>query len=201
VRIQSAERKPGLIQAPPVTQGGLDHPSGPHHPVNREQCGNIPKRHVGCNQDDAQSGFAIARPFGRQHHGHIDVAGEMSQPLGMAGIRKACQVKGVFMGGGGNDGVHFAGQGHSSGGLDCSSRDPSGPHGAAAVGIRITGAEPPGADADVTRGGERGDLIFGPHHHDVSGDGLSQGTGGDLGAYPPRIAQRNRDARALTFMT
>ena len=106
------------------------------------------------------------------------------------------------MGGGGDDGVHLPSERHSGGGFDGGSCDSSGPHGAAAVGFRIARAEPPGTDADlVGGGGKRGDLILGPDHDDVRRDRLSQRTGGDLGTDPPRVAQRNRDARARLILT
>jgi hypothetical protein len=48
------------------------------------------------------------RGLGGQHHGYVNIAREVGQPLGMTWIGKACEMKRVLVGWGSDNGVDFA---------------------------------------------------------------------------------------------
>ena len=179
-------------------QGALNDASGPHDPIHGEQRGHVAEGYMGGYKDDAERGSAVAGALGREHHCYIYVAGEMGQPLGMAGIGKACQVQGVLMRGSSDNGLHLTAERHSGGGLDRVSCNPARPPGASVIRIHLARAESPGSHTDVAGGGKCSDLILGADQDNICGKRLGQGAGRDLGTDSPRIAQRNRYPRIPT---
>jgi len=198
MRIQRAQSEAGAVETPPGLEGVLNDASGPNDTMHGEQSGHVSEGHMGGDQDHAERGSAVAGAFGRQHHCYVYVAGEMGQPLGVAGIGEACQVKGVLMGGSSDNGVHLTAERHSSGRLDGVSGNPAGPPGASVIRIGLAGAESPNSHTDVAGGGKCGDLIFRADQDNICGKRLGQSACGDLGTDPARIAQRNRYSRVLT---
>jgi len=179
-------------------EGVLNYASGLDDTVHGEQSGHVSEGHMGRDQDHSERGSAVAGAFGSQHHCYVDVAGEMGQPLGVAGIGEACQVQGVLMGGSSDNGVHLTAERHSSGGLDRVSGNPARPPGASVIRTQPAGAESPGAHTNVAGGGKCGDLILRADQDNICGKRLGQSACSDLGTDPAGIAQRNRYSRVPT---
>jgi hypothetical protein len=110
MRIHRAYRNARVLDAPPATEC-IDHGSaGSDHALGRQQRWNIPKGHVRRHENHPKRvAVRIVRHALRgEHHGDIDIAGEVRQPLGMTRVGKACEVKGVLVSWGGDDGVYFS---------------------------------------------------------------------------------------------
>jgi hypothetical protein len=188
VRIQRAQGNPRPRHSPPLVKSRLDHLSGPDHPIHGEQRGNIPKSDVRGDQDHPESGSPVPGAVSRQHHGHIDIAGEMGQPFGVSRVGEAGQVEGVFVGGSGDDCVYFAFEGESGGGFNRVAGDPAGPDGAMPVGT-FTRTQAPAAHAHPTFCGNAIDLIFGSNQRHIGVKPLCEGERGYLGADSTWVTQ------------
>src|ERR687895_1046121 len=101
--------------------------------------------------------------FRRQHHGHVDVAGEMGQPFGMTWIGKSCEMKGVLLSRCRNDSVHPAIERQFDGGFHCVSGNPPGANGSTSIRRAVAGAEAPTAHGDRVGRLERCDLVLRPN--------------------------------------
>ncbi len=119
----------------------------------------------------------------------------MSQPLRMAWIGKACEMKRVLVGRAGDDGIDFATQCQPHRRFDRVAGDPSGADETVVVPVRVAGAEPPRSDGYFPPRGYCGDLIFRTHQGDLGFERLNQRAGGDLRPDAARIAQRYRQPR------
>jgi hypothetical protein len=93
---------------------------------------------MGCDQNHAESMIvaAIVR-LGGKHHGDVNVAGEACQPLGMSGVRKSCEMKGMLVGGGSDDRIYFATESQLYCGFHRVSRNPAGAQGSLTIGAGI----------------------------------------------------------------
>jgi hypothetical protein len=110
---------------------------------------------VGGYQDDAKGGgsgiFGVS--LGGQHHGDIHATGQVSQPFGVTGIGKAGKMKGVLVGGGGDNGVYLPAEGQLNGSFDRVSGNAAGPDGSIAIGTGVSGTQTPGAYGDPVSSG------------------------------------------------
>jgi hypothetical protein len=133
--------------------------------------------------------------LGREHHGHIDVSGHVGEPFGVARVRKSGEVKRVFVGWGGDDGVDFPAESELCCGFDGMPGDAAGANRSIPVVNRLTAPHTPGAHPDFSLRLHHGDLVFGPYDGNFGGDGGGQCCGGDLGADTPGVAQSDGEPR------
>jgi hypothetical protein len=126
----------------------------------------------------------------RKHHGHIDVTGQVSQPLGVTRIWKTGKMEGVFVRGCGNDGVDFAAEGELYRRFDGVARDAARADQPLAVPVRVAAAQLPGPDGDSPLSWYPGDLIFRADYRDLCLEWLSQCAGRDLWSDASGVAQR-----------
>src|SRR5919107_366712 len=128
-----------------------------------------------------------------EHHGHIYIAGEVSEPLSVTGVGKAREVKGVLMRRSRDDGVDFSSERQPDGGLHGVAGDAAGANDAIAILVQISTAEAPHSDGDSVLCRYAGDLVFGTYEGDVGIEGVSQRVVCDLRTDTARIAKRHRD--------
>jgi hypothetical protein len=133
--------------------------------------------------------------LGSKHHGHIDLAGQLRQPLGMTWIGESREMQGVFVGGSGDNRIDFAAEGQPGRSLDRVARYAACADDPLSVAIAFATAEPPAADRNAALRRHRVDLVLRAHHRNLCIDRLSQRAGGDLGADPARITQGDREPR------
>jgi hypothetical protein len=126
--------------------------------------------------------------LGGEHHGHIDIAGEVRQPLGVARVGKPCEVKGVLVSGGRDDGVDFSAERESDGGFDGVAGDAACADDAVTILAGVSTAQAPHTYRYSTLGWYIGDLVFGTHDRNVGVERLDQRTTGDLGTDAARVA-------------
>jgi hypothetical protein len=197
MRIHRADRHSGPLDAPPVPQRLIHGLPGSHHPLDGEQGWHVPERHMGRDQYHAQRmAVGIAGcGFGGQHHRHIDIAGEVGQPFGVTGIGEAGEMEGMLVGGGGDDGVHFAAESELHGRFDRVAGDAARADLALAVRAGVAAAVSPGSDRYLTLRRNAGDLVLRANQGDLSFERLGQGAGRDLGPDPTRIPQRDGEPR------
>ncbi len=197
MRIHGTHRESRAIHSPPFPQRRLHHASGADHAIGGEQRGDISEGNVGGHQHDAKRGSAIEAPLGRQHHGDIDVSGQVGQPLGVSGIGKSREVQRMLVGGSGDNAIHLTAERELGRGLHRVAGDTARPHGPAPV-RAIAASQTPGSHAKAAVGRNRANLIVGPDQRNFCRKGPSQGAGGDLGTDPARITQRHRDPREFS---
>ena len=185
MRIHRAHRDPRRRDAPPLPQGPRGRAAGPHHPVRREQRGHIAERYVSGDQHHAE----LLR---RQHHRDVHVPGEVRQPLGVPGVRKARQVERMLVRRRGDDGVDFPLERQLHRRLDRVPGQPAGANGACPILGTLAASQAPGADGHPPVGGHRRNLVFRAHHGNLCVQRLGQGARRDLGADPTRIPERDR---------
>jgi hypothetical protein len=128
---------------------------------------------VGGDQHDPEgigAGISTVRLRG-QHHRHIDVAGQVSQPFGVARIGEAGEMQSVLVRGRGHDRIHLAIEGELHRGFDRVSGNAAGADGSIAIGWDVSGAQPPGAHGDSACGGQRTDLVLGSNNGDFRVEG------------------------------
>jgi hypothetical protein len=133
----------------------------------------------------------VPRRLRREHHGHVDAAGELGQPFSVTWVGKTCEVKGMLVSRGGHDGVHFAVQSQLRGGFDGVSRDAAGPDDPVAIGSGVAAAQTPGADRDLSLRVDRSDLVFRSNDGDLGCQRLSQCTSRDLRTDAAWVAERD----------
>ena len=137
-----------------------------------EQRRDISKRNVGGDQNHSKRvavGFGASNLSG-QHHGHIDIAGQVSQPFRMPGVGESCEMERVLMGWSRDDGIDFASEGELNGGFNSVTGNAPGPEDAGAVLIPLATPEAPHSYSDLTTTGDRCNLIFGPNNRDLGID-------------------------------
>ena len=195
--IDRADRQPRPLDPPPALECLVHRPPGPHHPVYREQRGHVLEWHVGRDQyhPKREAPGVTGGGFRGQHHGHIHVTGEVSQPFSVTRIRKACEAERVLVGGGRNDGVDFAAESEFYRRLDGVTGNAAGPDQPVAVWIRITAAQPPRPDGDSSLSRYLRYLVFRANERDLDVERLGQRAGRDLGTDPARISQRDGEPR------
>jgi hypothetical protein len=130
--------------------------------------------------------------LGGKHHRHVHIAGEMSQPLGMARVGKSCEMQCVLVGRGGHDGIDVAALRQLDRGFDRVPGDAAGPDGPVSVGGSIAAAQTPGADRDPLLCLHRGDLVFRPYDRDVGLERLDQGGSSNLRTDAARVSEGYR---------
>jgi hypothetical protein len=169
VRVQGAHRDPGVGYSPPLAEGPSDDPAGAHHAIDRKQRRHIPEGHVGGDEHypERMPARIVRRRFGGKHHGHVYLTGELRQPLGVARVGKAREMKRVFVGGGGYDGIDFAGECQPGRGLDGVAGYAAGADDSIAVAIGISTAELPTADGDTVLRRNGTDLVVRAYHRYV----------------------------------
>jgi hypothetical protein len=86
----------------------------------------------------------------------------MSQPFGMTGVPKTCEMEGVLVGWGSDDGIDFTVLRQLNRGFDGMSGDAAGTNGSVSVGGSIAAAQAPGADGDPLLRFQPGNLVFRP---------------------------------------
>jgi hypothetical protein len=183
MRVQCAHRQPRLRDPEPVAQPPARHLAGAHDLVGGQDQGDIAKREMRGDQHHSQL-------VARQHHRHVDVAGEMRQPLGMSGKRKPCEVQRVFLCGSGDDAIHFTGERQLRGAFHRAPGDSAGVNCATA---RDTLRLAPRTDWLVARGGDRCDLFAGADQGDVGIQLRGQRCGHDLRSNAARIPKGHRE--------
>ena len=112
----------------------------------------------------------VADLLSGEHHGHVDVAGQVRQPFGVTGIGEACEMERVLVGRGGDDGIHLAAEGELDGGFDRVAGDATRPQDAITVLIPLAAAEAPRSYSDFTLTGNRRDLLFRANNRDLGID-------------------------------
>jgi len=132
----------------------------------------------------------VGRLLRSEHHGDIDVAGEVGQPLGVTGIREACEMESVLVGGRRDDGVDLAAEGELYRGLNGVAGDAAGANQPFAVRFRVTTAQPPCTDGDAPLSRYFCDLVFRADNRDLGFERLDQGAGDDLGSDASGVTQR-----------
>jgi hypothetical protein len=137
-------------------------------------------------------GRIIGTRLSSEHHGYIHPSGQLGQPLGMARKRKAGEMEGVLMRGGGNDRVDLATERETSGSLDGVTRYSAGSDDPVAITISVSAAQPPAAHGDAVLGGNALDLIFSPDQGDICVNGPSECSSRDLRTDAARVSQRHR---------
>jgi hypothetical protein len=137
----------------------------------------------------------IGHALRREHHGDIDIAGEMCQPLGVTRVGKPCEVKGVLVSRGCDDGVYFSVERELDGRLDGMAGDAAGADDAVPILVGVSTPETPHTNRYSTLRWYIGDLVFGPYDGDVGIERLDQRAGGNLGADAAGITQRHRQPR------
>ena len=137
---------------------------------------HIPEGHVGRDQHNPERDDLPARRqrLRGQHHGHVHVAGEMRQPFGMTWIGESCEVKRVFVGRRGDDGVDLAAERQLDRGLDRVPGDAARADHAASVQIFLAASEPPGSHGELPLCRDADDLVFSTDQSDLGIERLGQ---------------------------
>jgi hypothetical protein len=104
-------------------------------------------------------------------------------------------MKGVLVGGSGDDGVDFSAECQLGGGFDRVACNAAGANHPGSIGGGVAAPESPGAYGDPVLRRYGGDLVFGSHEGDLRVERLRQSTSGDLRADPAGIAQCDGDSR------
>jgi hypothetical protein len=138
----------------------------------------------------------VGHPFRGEHHGHIDIAGEVCQPLGMARVGETCEVKGVLVSGGCDDSVDFSAEREFDGGFNRVAGYAARADDAVTVLAGVSTAETPHTYRYSTLGWYIGDLVFSTHDRDVGIQRLGQRATRNLGTDAAGVTQRHRDPRA-----
>jgi hypothetical protein len=152
---------------------------------------------VGSDEDYSQR---LARGIIRgalrgQHHGHVYIAGKVSQPLSVTWIGEAGKMESVLVSRRGDDGIDFAGEGELYRRLDGVACDTPRPDETIAVWVRVAAAQTPGAHGDFPLGRNRVNLVFRSDYCNLCVDGLSQSARCDLGTDSAGVAQAQRQTR------
>ena len=100
--VHRTHRQPRLRYAKPIPQSTQGYSPDTHHQLRGKELRDPTQRNVGRNQHNPQR-------FRREHHGHVHVAGESGQPLGVSRIPVAGEVEGVLFRRPRHDGIDIAG--------------------------------------------------------------------------------------------
>jgi hypothetical protein len=137
----------------------------------------------------------VCDALGGQHHGDVYIAGQVGQPLGVSGVGKTGEVKGVLVSGGRDDGVYFSAERESDGGLDSVAGDAARADDTVTIPVGISASQCPHTHGYSALRWNVGYLVFGTDEGDVGIEGLDQRTAGNLGADAAGITQRHRQPR------
>ena len=102
-----------------------------------------------------------------EHHGDIYTAGEVCQPLGVTRVGKACEVKGVLVSRGCDDGVYFSAERESNRGLDRVAGNAACADNAVTILVRVSTSPTPHTNRYSALRRYSGDLVFGTNEGDV----------------------------------
>jgi hypothetical protein len=130
-----------------------------------------------------------------EHHGHVDIACEVCEPLGVTGVGKTREVKSVLVSGGCDDRVYFSAERESDRGLDGVAGDAAGPDDAVTILVGVSTAQTPHTNRYSTLGGYAGNLVLGTDDGDVGIERLGQRTTRDLGTDAAGVTQRHGQPR------
>jgi hypothetical protein len=130
-----------------------------------------------------------------EHHGHVDIAREVCEPLGVTGVGKTCEVKGVLVSGSCDDGVYFSAERESDRGLDGVAGDTAGADDPVTILVGVSTPQTPHTNRYSTLGGYAGNLVLGTDDGDVRIERLGQRTTRDLGTDAAGVTQRHRQPR------
>ena len=98
-----------MLDAVPVPKAALGYPSGANDTIAGEKRGHIAERNVGGDENHSERRqLRLARRLGGQHHGHVDITGQMSQPLGVSGIGESGEMQRVLVRGSSHHRVYLA---------------------------------------------------------------------------------------------
>jgi hypothetical protein len=106
-------------------------------------------------------------------------------------------MKGVLVGGSGDDRIDFAAEGQPGHGLDGMAGYAAGANDPVSVAIAFAAAEPPAADRNAALRRHGTDLVLRPNDGDLGIERLRQSTSRDLGSYATRITERHRQSWPL----
>jgi hypothetical protein len=104
-------------------------------------------------------------------------------------------MKGVLVGGCGDDRIDFAAERQPGRGLDGVAGYAACADDPASVVSGVAAAEPPTADRNAALRRYGADLVFRAHHRNLCIDRLSQCSGGDLRPDAARVSERYREPR------
>jgi hypothetical protein len=135
------------------------------------------------------------RRLGGKHHGHVRLAGQLRQPFGVTRVGESCEMKGVLVGGSGDDRVDFAAEGQPGGGLHGVAGYAACADDPVSVAIGFATTKPPAADRNAALRRHGADLILRPNDGDLRIERLRQSASGDLRPDAARIAQGDREPR------
>jgi hypothetical protein len=181
MRIQGANREPRLLDAVPLPKTALGDSSRANNPIGGEKRGHVAQGNVGGHENHSETWqLWLPRCLRGEHHGHVDITGQMSQPLGMSGIGESGEMQRMLVRGSSHYGVHLAVEREPHRLFHRMPRDATGATGAASVAAVITAPEAPASDCNPMICRKTGDLILGPHERQFSLDRLIQCGGGDL---------------------
>jgi hypothetical protein len=197
MRIHRAHCDARLLDSPPPAERVKDSPTRSHDTLRRKQGRNIPEGHMRGHEYDAKRMTLgiVGDALRRKHHRHVDIADEVCQPLGVTGVGKTCEVKGVLVSGGCDDGVDFSAERESDGEFDGVAGDAACADDAFTILAGVSTAEAPDTYRYSTLSWYIGDLVFGTHDRDVGIERLGQRATRDLGTDAAGVTQRHRDPR------
>jgi hypothetical protein len=102
-----------------------------------------------------------------EHHGDIDIAREVCEPLGVARVGKACEMKGVLVSRGCDDSVDFSAEREPDRGLDRVAGDAACADDAVTILVGVSTPQTPHTNSYSMLRWYIGDLVFGTHDGDV----------------------------------
>jgi hypothetical protein len=133
--------------------------------------------------------------LGGKHHGHIHLASQLRQPFGVARIGETREMKGVLVGGSGDDRIDSPAEGESGCSLNGVTGYAAGPDDSLSVGVGLATPQPPAADRNAVLRRDCADLVFRTHQRNLCWDRIGQRARGDLGADPARVTEGDSEPR------
>ena len=115
----------------------------------------------------------------------------------MTRVGESREMKGVLVGGSGDNRIDFAAEGQPGRGLDGVAGYAAGADDPVSVAGGVAAAQPPAADRNAALRRYGADLVLRAHHRNLGIDRLSQRAGGDLGSNATWIAECHRQPRPL----
>src|SRR5918994_7071334 len=162
MRIHRAHRDARLLDSPPRAERVNDCFTRAHDALGCEQRRNIPEGHMRGHEHHAKRMTlgVVGNALRGEHHGHVDIAREMCEPLGVTGVWKTCEVKGVLVSGSCDDGVYFSAECESDRRLDGVAGDTAGADDAVTILVGISTAQTPHNNRYSMLGGYAGNLVL-----------------------------------------
>jgi hypothetical protein len=129
------------------------------------------------------------RWFGGKHHGHIHLPGQLRQPFSVTWVGESREMKGVLVGGSGDDRIDFAAEGQPGRGLDGVAGYAACADDPISVASAVAATEAPATDRNAALRRHSADLVLRPNDSDLGIERLRQGTSRNLGSYATRITE------------